>query len=329
MITRLAYHIPYFHHARSPAALFPELVDQVRAAEAAGFDMVTTMDHFLQPAGLGPPGGPILEAYSLLGALAAVTDRVRLGTMVTGVTYRNPALLAKMITTVDVISAGRAVLGIGAAWHEPEHRRFGFTFGTAAERSRRLEEALQVVVPMLREGRSTFSGSWYRAQDALNEPRLRDDLPVLIGGAGERRTFALAVRHADHLNIICEPAQIPGKLAALRARCAEGGRDPATLETSFATPLIMDEDGDLAQRRLTEVMRNLGVDRAAVTGGEWARATSRYFTGTPAEVAERLREEVIGQGIGGLAVNMLADGHHRAAIGLAGRTLRPLVAGEG
>jgi F420-dependent oxidoreductase-like protein len=322
---RLGYHIPYFNHTESPADLFPALAAQARAAEDAGFDLVTTMDHFHQPPLIGPPTGPMLEAYTLLGALAAVTSRVQLSTMVTGNAYRNPALLAKMITTLDVLSGGRAVLGIGAGWHEEEHRGYGFEFGTLRERFDRLEETLAIVLPMLRGGRSTFEGTFYRTAGAINEPRVRDDLPLLIGGGGEKRTFSIAARHASHLNIICPTSELPRKIAAMRARCAEAGRDPATLETSFATPVIIDEDGDRARKLLEEVLGRAGVDLAGLSNAERAVATDRFFVGTSVEVAEQLRERVLGLGIDGLVINMLANAHVPETIALAGRTLRPLV----
>ncbi|MGW4454841.1 TIGR03560 family F420-dependent LLM class oxidoreductase [Streptomyces albidoflavus] len=324
MSIRLGYHIPYFHHTRT-AELFPTLVAQVRTAEASGFDLVTTMDHFYQPPLIGPPEGPMLEAYTLLGALAAVTDRVRLSTMVTGIGYRNPALLAKMVTTLDVISRGRAVLGVGAGWHEREHHDYGYVFGTVAERFSRFEEALGIAVPMLRGSRPQVEGRWFRAEDAVNEPRLRDDLPVLIGGGGEKKTFAFAAEHADHLNIICTTSELPRKMAAVRTRCAEAGRDAAMLETSFATPLIIHEDGDQARKLLEEVLARSGVDVTVLTNSERAAATDRFFVGTPAEVTGQLQERVLCHGVDGLMANMLANAHDPDAIALAGRTLAPLV----
>ncbi|MFE1248975.1 LLM class F420-dependent oxidoreductase [Streptomyces sp. NPDC058766] len=325
MSIRLGYHIPYFHHTETVTDLFPALVAQVRAAEDSGFDLVTTMDHFYQPPLIGPPDGPMLEAYTLLGALAAATSRVQLSTMVTGIGYRNPALLAKMVTTLDVISQGRAVLGVGAGWHEQEHREYGYEFGTVAERFGRFEEALAIAVPMLRGARPRVEGRWFRAEGAINEPRLRENLPLLIGGGGEKKTFAFAARHADHLNIICTSSELPQKMAAVRARCAEADRDPATLETSFAMPLIIDEDGDRARKLLDEALLRSGVNVAELTDSERAAATDRFFVGTPAEVTEQLQERVLCHGVGGLMANMLANAHDPDSITLAGRTLAPLV----
>lgn len=145
------------------------------------------MDHFYQLPMLGTPDQPMLEAYTALGALATATERLQLGALVTGNTYRSPTLLAKIITTLDVVSAGRAILGIGAGWFELEHRQLGFEFGTFSDRFNRLEEALQILEPMVKGERPTFFGDWYTTESAMAEPRYRDRIPILIGGGGEKR----------------------------------------------------------------------------------------------------------------------------------------------
>src|SRR3978361_2379318 len=190
------------------------------------------MDPFYQLPMLGTPAQPMLEAYTALGGLATVTKNVQLGTMVTGNSYRNPTLLAKAVTTLDVVSAGRAILGIGTGWFELEHRQLGFDFDTFTERFEKLQEALQIIAPMLHGERPSFAGKWYRTESAINEPRYRDHIPIMLGGSGENKTFRLAARYADHLNLIANIDELPGKLNVLRQRCAEIGRDPATLETS-------------------------------------------------------------------------------------------------
>jgi alkanesulfonate monooxygenase SsuD/methylene tetrahydromethanopterin reductase-like flavin-dependent oxidoreductase (luciferase family) len=159
--------------------------------------------------------------------------------LVTGNTYRNPTLLAKIITTLDVVSAGRAILGIGAGWFELEHRQLGFEFGTFTERFSRLEEALQILQPMIRGERPTFSGKWYTTESAMANPRYRDNIPIMIGGGGEKKTFAIAARSADHLNIIAGLDELPGKVDALAARCDEVGRDRSTLKTTAYLTLII------------------------------------------------------------------------------------------
>src|SRR6202011_1082082 len=181
------YHMPNFSFAGvPPEELFDHVAALTQAAESAGFDLVTVMDHFYQIRGVGPETDPMLEAYSTLAALAVRTSRARLGTMVTGVTYRNPALLAKTVTTLDVISSGRAILGIGAAWNDEEHRGYGIDFPPARERLERLEEAIQICRAMFREGASTFKGMHYRIEEALTFPRpiQPGGPPILIGGGG-------------------------------------------------------------------------------------------------------------------------------------------------
>ena len=155
---RLGLQIPNFSYGTGVEQLFPTVIAQAQEAEAAGFDSVFVMDHFYQLPMLGSPDQPMLEAYTALGALATATERVQLGTLVTGNTYRNPTLLAKAITTLDVVSAGRAILGIGTGWFELEHDELGFEFGTFTDRFNRLDEALQIILPMLKGERPTFSG---------------------------------------------------------------------------------------------------------------------------------------------------------------------------
>jgi F420-dependent oxidoreductase-like protein len=322
---RLGYQIPNFSYGGPVADLFPTVVRQAREAEDAGFDAVFVMDHFYQLPGIGSPDQPMLEAYSALSALAASTSRIQLSALVTGNTYRNPPMLAKTVTTLDVVSGGRAVLGIGAGWFQLEHQQFGWEFGTFADRFERLDEALQIIVAMLRGERPTLEGKWYRTESAMNEPRLRDDLPVLLGGGGEKKTFGLAARHAQHLNIICPPADLPRKLAALDERCAEAGRDRSTLETSFLAFVMMDEDGDVARRQQRDFMRGIGVDLDALPDEERAAATARQFVGDPDQVAADLQARVLDAGVDGLIINMVPNGHHPGAVDLAGRTLRKLL----
>src|SRR3974390_2446563 len=200
------------------------------------------MDHFYQLPMLGSPDQPMLEAYTALGALATATERVQLGSLVTGNTYRNPALLAKIITTLDTVSAGRAILGIGAGWFELEHDQLGYEFGTFTDRFNKLDEALQIILPMLRGERPTFSRKYYRTQEAMANPRFRDHIPLMIGGRGEKKTIPLAARCFDHLNIIAGFDELPRKVQVVKDRCAEIGRDPSTLETSVLAMAVIDEN---------------------------------------------------------------------------------------
>ncbi len=284
MTIRLGLQIPNFSYGTPVADLFPTVVAQAREAEAAGFDSVFVMDHFYQLPMLGTPDQPMLEAYTALGALATATERVALGTLVTGNTCRNPTLLAKAITTLDVVSQGRAVLGIGTGWFELEHTSLGFEFGTFTERFAKLDEALQIILPMLRGERVTVAGQYYRTQDAMAVPRFGDRIPLMIGGSGERKTFGLAARHFDHLNVIAALPELPGKVAALARRCEEVDRDPATLETSVLLTAVPDP-------KFTEDMVP-----AAMRG--------RMMVGSPERIADSVRTDVLGAGIDGVIVNL-------------------------
>ena len=242
MTIRLGLQIPNFSYGTGIEELFPTVIAQAREAEAAGYDSVFLMDHFYQLPGLGTPDQPMLEAYTALGALAAATEKVQLGTLVTGNTYRTPTLLAKAITTLDVISAGRAILGIGAGWFELEHDSLGYEFGTFTDRFDKLGEALQIILPMLAGERPTVTGKYYRTQEAMAEPRFRDHIPLMIGGSGEKKTIPLAAKHFDHLNIIAGFDELPRKIQVVKDNCEKIDRDPATLETSMLVVAIIDEN---------------------------------------------------------------------------------------
>ncbi|KUI26192.1 LLM class F420-dependent oxidoreductase [Mycobacterium sp. GA-2829] len=242
MTIRLGLQIPNFSYGTGVAELFPTVIAQAREAEQAGFDSVFVMDHFYQLPGLGTPDQPMLEAYTALGALATATERIQLGTLVTGNTYRNPTLLAKAITTLDVISQGRAILGLGTGWYELEHESLGYEFGTFTDRFNKLGEALQIILPMLEGERPTVDGSYYRVKDAMAEPRFRDHIPLMIGGSGEKKTIPLAARHFDHLNIIAGFDELRRKVEVVKQKCEEIDRDPSTLETSMLVVAIIDEN---------------------------------------------------------------------------------------
>lgn len=280
----MALQIPNFSYGTGVAELFPTVVAQAREADEAGFDAVFVMDHFYQLPMLGAPDEPMLEAYTALGALAAATRDVQLGTLVTGNTYRNPTLLAKAITTLDVISQGRAVLGIGTGWFELEHDQLGYEFGTFTERFAKLGEALQIILPMLAGERVSFDGEYYRTDQAVAVPRFRDHIPLMIGGRGERKTFGLAARYFDHLNIIAAFEELPSKLEALARRCDEAGRDPATLETSVLLTAVVDPAFD--EESLPAAMRG------------------RMVGGSPERIAEAVAAKVTGVGVDGVVVNV-------------------------
>ncbi|CAJ1503150.1 LLM class F420-dependent oxidoreductase [[Mycobacterium] burgundiense] len=284
MTIKLGYQIPKFSDDNGVERLFPTVLTQAQEADDAGFDAVFVMDHFYQLPMLGAHDQPMLEAYTALGALATATKNVQLGTLVTGNTYRNPTLLAKAITTLDVVSAGRAVLGIGTGWFELEHEQLGFDFGTFTERFNKLGEALQIILPMLAGERPTFSGEYYRTTDAVANPRYRDHIPLLIGGSGEKKTIPLAAQHFDHLNLITSFDQLPHKLDVVRRRCEEIDRDPATLETSTLLTVIVDEKGTVDA--LPEAIRGNTV------------------IGSPEAIADQIKTNVFDAGVDGIIFNL-------------------------
>ena len=303
MTIRLGFQIPNFSYGTSVAELFPTVIAQAQEAQAAGFDSVFVMDHFYQLPMLGSPDQPMLEAYTALGALATATEDVLLGTLVTGNTYRNPTLLAKIITTLDVISQGRAVLGIGTGWFELEHDQLGFEFGTFTERFAKLDEALEIILPMIKGERVSFAGDYYRTVEAFAEPRFRDHIPLMIGGSGEKKTFGLAARYFDHLNIIASFAELPGKVAALAQRCEEVGRDPASLETSMLLTAV--PDATMTDDVLPAEMRG------------------RMVVGSPERIAETVQTNVVDVGIDGVILNLPA--YVPGSITKVGEALRPVL----
>ena len=240
-------HLPLYTFPGTPAAdLFDRVVEQAQAAESNGFGLVTVMDHLYQINGVGREDEPMLEGWSVLNGLARETKRVRLGTLVSGVTYRNPAMLAKMVTTLDTVSAGRAILGIGAAWNEDEHLGYGFDFPPIGRRMDRLDEALRIAKLMFTEERPSFNGRFYRIDRALNCPRpIQEGGPrILVGGIGERRTLRLVARYADISNFFPLPLdELKRKLEILEQHCETEGRDPSSILKTVMAPfrLVMNE----------------------------------------------------------------------------------------
>jgi F420-dependent oxidoreductase-like protein len=257
------YHMPNFSfRGVAPERLFDHVASLACAAEDAGFDLVTVMDHFYQIRGVGPETEPMLEAYTTLGALAARTSRVSLGTLVTGVTYRNPALLVKQVTTLDVISGGRAIFGIGAAWNEDEHRGYGFEFPPIGRRFDRLEEALEIAKRMFHEERPSFEGRHYRIQRALNVPRpIQPGGPrVLIGGSGEKRTLRLVAKYADLSHWFAGPIEeLRRKTGILEGYCQEIGRDPSEIVKTLGAPVTLVEN----ERDAEEIRKRIPAERLA------------------------------------------------------------------
>ncbi|MGO9344707.1 MAG: LLM class F420-dependent oxidoreductase [Acidimicrobiales bacterium] len=243
---KLGLHISNFSWPDGPSALGEDLKRVTLAAEVAGFDRVSVMDHVWQIGHIGPPEKEMLEAYTTLGYLAAITSRIRLLTLVSGVVYREPGLLAKIVTTLDVLSGGRAMLGIGAAWNEDEARGLGLLFPPTAERFERLEEALQICLQMWSGNDGPYEGEHYRLARTLNSPQALQapHPPILIGGSGERKTLRLVARYAQACNLFPGP-DLEHKLDVLRKHCEEEGRDYDEIEK---TVLFNFDVGDNAER---------------------------------------------------------------------------------
>jgi F420-dependent oxidoreductase-like protein len=322
--TRLGFQIPNFTFPDVPdAALFGRVADMATRAEDAGFDTVFVMDHFYQLPMLGPPEWNMLEAYTLLGALAARTRRARLGTLVTGNTYRNPALLGKIATTLDVISGGRALLGIGTGWFEQEHVGLGFRFGTLRERFERLEEALTILKPMLRDERPTFEGRHYTAKETINRPAPLQEggLPIMIGGAGEKKTLRLVAEHAHESNLPCPVDEVPRKLEALARHCEAVGRDRSTVGVSVLFSLLVAPTTAGAEKARDALLARRGLTWSTLPDAMKEGISRALVMGDPDTVGEFVQRKVVEAGLDGLVVNLPADGHELEPIALAGEVL--------
>ena len=299
--------------------LFERVEAIARTAEAAGFDSLWIMDHVHQIPSVGEPEDPILEAYTTIAAIAAVTSSARVGVLVTAGGFRNPALLAKMVTTIDVISGGRAVLGIGAGWHEEEHAAYGIPFPPVGERLERLAETVQICRAMFTEHAPTFSGKHYRIDRSLNVPRpvAPGGPPIMIGGSGERKLIPLVARLGDGCNFFGGPATVRHKVDVLVRACEAQGRDPATItKTWLGTAIVTDSEPKL-QVSLERLGRELRIPAAA------ARAFA--LAGTPEQVAEQARR-YRESGVDGIIVS-LHDASDLAHLERVGATLAEAMRG--
>jgi len=284
---------------------------QARMAEEAGFDGIWYADHFM-PNAVEPADGPVHDAPTMLAAIAAVTERVRLGPLVYGNTYRNPAVMLKSAVTLDHISRGRFVLGLGAGWQENEHRAYGLDFNTFRWRFDRLEEACKVITSLMAEGRSNFAGNHYSLVDAPLDPKpVQSPLPILIGGGGEKRTLPIVARYAQEWNVWGTPELLAQKGAVLDRCCEAEGRDPASVAHSAVALLFMPEDPAVLAK-----VRSMTIERPTVIG-------------TPAEVTETMLayraagvSEFIIPGF-----NFRSDGEREHAVGTFMREVVPAVNG--
>jgi F420-dependent oxidoreductase-like protein len=280
---------------------FARISDVARSAEAAGFDSIWTMDHLHQIDSVGSPDEPILEAYTTLAALAAVTETARLGVLVTACGFRNPALLAKMTTTIDIISRGRAVLGIGAGWHKEEFRAYGYPWSPAGDRLQQLAEAVQICRAMFQQYAPTFSGRHHRIVEPLNVPGPINPSgpPILIGGGGERVLIPMVAELGDACNFFGAPATVRHKIGVLERACAARGRDPGEItKTWLGHVLITDTEQEL-QFALDRLQRLYHLSAQAVRGFA--------LCGTEAEVLDQLAE-YRKAGVDGVIVTVLDPG---------------------
>ena len=311
-MTRLGYQIPNFTYpGKNPAEIFSTVVTQAKAAEEAGFDRVFVMDHFYQLPGLGDPDDPMFEAYTILGALAQHTEKVRLSALVTGNTYRNPAVLAKTITTLDHVSGGRATLGIGSGWFELEHDAFGIPFNTFTERFEKLEEALQIIVPMLNGERPTLDGKHYQVTDAINSPAPLSKIPIMIGGSGEKKTLRMVAQYADESNLTGTADEIPRKLDALAGHCETLGRDRSEIKV---TKLVMGVIGNTMEEANASIDEFVALHGWPAEVGDMYRAMGTV--GDPDSFGEQIKA-MVDAGIDGVTLNLCTIGHDPDMIALA------------
>ena len=320
---KVGYQIPNFTFPGvGPGELFERVAEVAVAAEEAGADAVMVMDHFYQLPLLGPPDHEMLEGYTLLGGLAARTRTARLGTLVTGVTYRNPAILAKIVTTLDVISRGRAFLGIGAAWFDVEHQGLGVDFPPVKERFERLEEALHICRAMFRGERPTIEGTHYRTHEAINSPApvQAGGPPIMIGGQGEKKTLRLMAQHAEMANFTSGFDELPRKLEVLAAHCADVGRDPATINKTSLSTVVHAPSMEEAVALRNGFLKARGLDFETLDEATQAMVSARLIVGDPDAVGEQV-QRLLALGLDGITFNLPATGHDPDAVAAAVQTV--------
>jgi F420-dependent oxidoreductase-like protein len=315
-MTRLGYQIPNFTYPDTPPeAIFANVVEQAKAAEANGFDRLFLMDHFYQLPGIGDPDDYMFECYTMLAALAQHTTAMRLSALVTGNTYRNPAVLAKTVTTLDHVSGGRATLGIGSGWFEMEHDAFGIEFNTFSERFEKLEEALNIIVPMLRGERPTMHGEHYRVTEAINSPAPISRIPIMIGGSGEKKTLRMVAQYGDESNLTCGLDEIPRKLDALAAHCERLGRNRSEIKVTKLQAVAI---GRTHEESLASM------DLYAKTHGWPAEVVEllkpMVMHGDPDAIGEQVAA-LMAAGLDGLTINLVTVAHDPDMVALAGQTI--------
>ncbi len=323
-LIKLGLQIPSFTYPDVPSSeLFEAVLAQAVLAEESGYDSVYVMDHFYQLAMIGQPSENMLECYTILSAIAARTKKVRLGAMVGGVTYRNPAFLAKVVSTLDIVSSGRAIWAIGAGWFEQEHDAYGFEFGSFTERFEKLEEALQIVKSMFVNEHTTFDGKWFHTKEAMNFPKpvQAGGPPVLIGGSGEKKTLRMVAQYADACNLFGDTAQLTRLIGVLDEHCANLGRDPKEICRTRLATLIAAPTMEAAEAKLS--VRLGGAKVADLPEEMQAQVKSMVIYGGPDEVAAEV-QAILDTGIDGIIFNTgLAN--DLETIELAAKIVLPMV----
>jgi F420-dependent oxidoreductase-like protein len=312
----LDLHITAFDYPGvGPERLFDHVAAIARTAEESGYSSISVMDHLHQIASMGPPHNRMLEGNTILAGLAARTSRVSLGLLVGGVTYRNPALAAKITTTLDVISGGRAVLGLGAAWFEAEHVAYGIPFPPLKRRFELLEDALRIARAMFTNEQSSVAGTHYSTSGAYNIPQpLRGDIPIMVGGSGERKTLRLVAQYADGSNLFGDVDRVRHLLGVLDGHCEAVGRDPSEITRTRMASVVIGRTREEAQRKV-DAMRAAGVPEE--------RIRTAVMAGDPDAIGEEV-QSYVDVGIEGLTV-VLPDVHDLETVALVGETLSPLL----
>ena len=317
---RMGLQIPSFTYPDvAPSELFERLTDIAVTAEDNGFDSVFVMDHFYQLPMLGRPEENMFEAYTLLSALAACTHTVRLGCMVGGMTYRNPAVLAKTVSCLDVISKGRAIWGIGAGWFEKEHDEYGIEFGSFSDRFEKLEEGLQIAKSMFVNDTTTFNGKWFKVKDALNVPKpiQAGGPPILIGGSGERKTLRMVAQYADACNVFGDAEQVHHLMGVLDEHCERLGRNPKEICRTKLASLFIGRTMEEAQQKLSARLGGASIDSLPPD----IQTRVKSFIVGDADTVGASVQALLDVGLDGVVCNM-PDVFDLDAVALAGTMLK-------
>ena len=312
----LDLHIPNFNYPEVASdAVFDRLVDIATTAEKSGFSSISLMDHLHQIPGVGPEENWMFEGATMLSAIAARTSTLTLGLLVGSVTYRNPALAAKVTTTLDIVSKGRAWHGLGAGWFEAEHDAYGYEFPPLKVRFELLEECLQIARSMFTQERTTFEGSHFTVKGAYNNPKpVRGDIPILIGGSGERKTLRLVAKYADGCNLFGDADRVRHLLGVLQGHCDDVGRDSAEITKTGMGLVAIGATHEAAEAKV-EVMRRMGIPEERLAS---------VISGDPDTVGERV-QALADAGLQGITISM-PDNHDLESVALAGRAIAPVFA---